>query len=87
MNSIIDNDLDNKHSKTILNVFNEVKIVDYSLKSFVIVGRTYPIKNILKLNNGSFNRNLKINGKKIKGWVFSKRNYNNLVNLLETINI
>ena len=46
-----------------------VKIVDYSEKSFAVIGDTYPIKDKLKKLGGTFNRRLSCGA----GWIFTKK--------------
>ena len=48
--------------------FVDVKIVDYSEKSFVVIGNTKPIKEMLKQLGGKFNPHLTCG----LGWIFSK---------------
>lgn len=47
---------------------NAVQLVDYSEKSFAIVGETYPIRAKLAQLGGSFNHRLRCGA----GWIFSK---------------
>jgi len=51
-----------------------MKIIDYTEKSFVLVGEdTKEIKDKLKLNGGKWNPNLKNkDGTIFKGWIFPK---------------
>ncbi len=53
---------------------NEVKIVDYSEKSFAVIGDTKPIKDDLKKMGGRFNGRLTCGA----GWIFSLK-YKDLV--------
>ena len=51
---------------------NKVQLIDnYSERSFIVIGETYPIKDKLKQLGGSFNTALKHNGLIVVGWVFS----------------
>jgi hypothetical protein len=57
----------------------EINILDYSEKSFAIVGDTKPIKDKLKELGGSFNPRLSCGA----GWIFSKKKYEEVVNALQ----
>lgn len=53
----------------------DFKYVDYNEKSFAIIGEgTREIKAELKKLSGRFNPALKVDGKKVAGWIFAKRN-------------
>lgn len=51
-----------------------LQYVDYSEKSFAIIGDTKPIKEELKTLKGRFNARLSVDGNQVAGWVFAKRN-------------
>lgn len=51
-----------------------LEYVDYSEKSFAIIGNTKPIKEELKSLKGRFNARLSVNNEQVAGWVFAKRN-------------
>lgn len=51
-----------------------LQYVDYSEKSFAIIGETKPIKEELKSLKGRFNAHLIVDGEQVAGWVFAKRN-------------
>ena len=51
-----------------------LQYVDYSEKSFAIIGETKPIKEELKSLKGRFNAHLTVDGEQVAGWVFAKRN-------------
>lgn len=51
-----------------------LQYVDYTEKSFAIIGDTKPLRKELAELSGKFNGYLTINGKKTAGWVFAKRN-------------
>ena len=51
-----------------------LQYVDYSEKSFAIIGKTKPIKEELKSLKGRFNAHLTVDGEQVAGWVFAKRN-------------
>lgn len=53
----------------------DFKYVDYNEKSFAIIGEgTREIKGELKKLSGRFNPALKVDGEKVAGWIFAKRN-------------
>lgn len=60
----------NKRTVSKLNL----QYIDYSEKSFVVIGDTKPLKDELKSLTGRFNGRLNIDGEKKAGWVFAKRN-------------
>ena len=61
------------------NITNDIKIVDYSDKSFAVVGKdTIKIKDSLKSNGGRFNPYLKCGA----GWIFSISNKTKIENLI-----
>lgn len=51
-----------------------LQYVNYSEKSFAIIGDTKPIKEELKTLKGRFNARLTVDGEQVAGWVFAKRN-------------
>lgn len=51
-----------------------LQYIDYSEKSFVVIGDTKPLKDELKQLTGRFNGRLNIDGERKAGWVFAKRN-------------
>jgi len=57
-------------TREVLENVEGVKAVQYSDKSIVLYGNTYPIKDEIKANGGRFNKFLKINGETVQGWVF-----------------
>lgn len=61
---------------------NNIQMIDYSDKSFVVIGSTYEIKDALSNAGGRFNKFLNIDGKKQAGWIFSKRHENDVANIL-----
>ena len=48
---------------------NDIKIVNYTDKSFVLIGNTVNIKENIKALGGKWNANLRDG---MKGWIFSK---------------
>lgn len=56
----------------------EIQIVDYSERSFAVIGETKPIKDQLYDMGGKFNRNLSCG----PGWIFSKRRLEAVQNAL-----
>jgi hypothetical protein len=59
---------------------------DYSDKSFAVYGETKKFKDILKNLGGRFNKNLKINDEIKVGWIFSKKNQENVVDFVMKAN-
>ncbi len=57
---------------------NEIQIVDYSDKSFAVIGGTYEIKDKLKAAGGSYNKHLKCGA----GWIFSLRHRDAVNNIV-----
>lgn len=60
----------------------ELKLIDYSDKCIAVVGDTAAIKDKLKDIGGRFNPSLKIDGRRMAGWVFSRRRADQLANLI-----
>lgn len=60
---------------------NSIQILDYSDKSFAVIGDTKKIKDSLKLLGGSFNFRLTCGA----GWIFSKSKKETVANFLLTI--
>ena len=46
---------------------------EYSDKSIIIFGDTKPYKDLLKELKGKYNSNLRVDGEKVSGWIFSKK--------------
>lgn len=63
-------------------VSNAVEIVDYSEKAIAVFGDTKTVKDQLKSLGGRFNPSLKHNGTKRAGWIFSKKQADNVRALL-----
>lgn len=63
-------------------VSNAVEIVDYSEKAIALFGNTKTVKDQLKSLGGRFNPSLKHNGTKRAGWIFSKKQADNVRALL-----
>lgn len=61
-------------AKTSKNNKSSVEMLQYSEKSYVVIGDTKPIKEILKKNGGRFSPFLTINGEKTAGWIFNLKN-------------
>lgn len=59
-----------------------VSIIDYTDKSFVVIGDTKPFKDQLSALYGKYNPALTINGKKTAGWIFSKKRLDQVSKLL-----
>lgn len=51
-----------------------LQYIDYNEKSFAIIGDTKPIKEELKSLKGRFNGRLTVDGERVPGWIFAKRN-------------
>ena len=60
----------------------DLKLIDYSDKCIAVVGDTAAIKDQLKDIGGRFNPSLKIDGRRMAGWVFSRRRADQLANLI-----
>jgi hypothetical protein len=66
---------------------NQLGVVDYSDKSFVVCGElTRKYKDTLKTMGGRFNKNLTINGKSASGWVFGLKNKEKVMNFVMSVN-
>lgn len=63
-------------------VQNDVRMIEYSDKAIAVIGNSYEIKEDLKKLGGRFNRFLKVDDKKVPGWIFSKSKTNEVSNLL-----
>lgn len=59
----------------------EIQIVDYSERSFAVIGETKPIKDQLYDMGGKFNKNLSCG----PGWIFSKRRLEAVQNALNQL--
>jgi len=57
---------------------SDIRIVEYSEKSFAIIGNTKPIKDILLQLGGKYNRYLTVG----IGWIFSNKKKNEVMNRL-----
>lgn len=60
-----------------------VRFVQYSERATAIIGNTFSIKDILKEAGASFNTNLTIDGKKVKGWILPTKKAIELENRLK----
>lgn len=63
-------------------VSNAIEIVDYSEKAIAVFGDTKTVKDQLKSLGGHFNPSLKHKGTKRAGWIFSKKQADNVRALL-----
>ena len=52
---------------------NMIQMKEYSDKSLIIFGDTKPYKDLLKELKGRYNSNLRVDGEKVSGWIFSKK--------------
>lgn len=59
---------------------NGLKIVDYSEKSFAVIGETKPVKEQLKQLGGAWNRGLTCGA----GWIFSNKARERVEEFLKT---
>lgn len=64
-----------------------LRIQNYSDKSFVLLGDTFPIKDEIKKIGGSFNKGLDINGTKHVGWIFTTDKKSDVEALISNPNI
>ena len=71
-----------KAEVSIENVTGNFIIVNYSTKAVALFGDTRPLKNQLISIGGLFNPKLNHKGVKTAGWIFSKKNEQELINLL-----
>ncbi len=62
-----------------------LSIIDYSEKSFAVLGDTKPYKDYLKNLGGRYNKNLKINDESECGWIFSKKRFNEVENFISQL--
>jgi hypothetical protein len=62
-------------SKSPQKLSKTIKVVNYSEKSFAVIGKTKEYKDILKENGGKYNPNLTFDGVKIPGWIFSLKSH------------
>lgn len=60
------------------------EIVDYTEKSCAVIGETKDHKENLKKLGCKFNNNLNINGEKVPGWIFSKKNKEDISSFIQT---
>jgi hypothetical protein len=59
-----------------------IELVDYSERSFVVLGDTRSYLEDLKALGGKWNSGLTINDEPVKGWVFSKKHRGEVEDLL-----
>ena len=71
--------------ETNLNTQN-IQMKEYSDKSLIIYGDTKPYKDLLKELKGRYNSNLRVDGEKVSGWIFSKKHKEKLEKLIQHIN-
>jgi len=64
------------------NTLSKPTIIDYTDKSFAVIGDTKSIKDELKQFGGIYNTNLTINGNKTSGWIFSKKHLEKITDFL-----
>ena len=64
---------------------NNIQMKEYSDKSIIIFGDTKPYKDLLKELKGRYNSNLRVDGEKAPGWIFSKKHKEKLEKLIQHI--
>ena len=62
-----------------------IQMKEYSDKSLIIFGDTKPYKDLLKELKGRYNSNLRVDGEKAPGWIFSKKHKEKLEKLIQHI--
>ena len=72
--------------ETNLNNTQNIQMKEYSDKSIIIYGDTKPYKDLLKELKGRYNSNLKVDGEKVSGWIFSKKHKEKLERFIQHIN-
>jgi DNA mismatch repair ATPase MutL len=72
----------NKYEKVVINEINEIKVIDYTDKSIIVIGNTEDVKDLLKKEGGRFNAKLTFNNEKVCGWVFKKTKLEEINSLL-----
>ena len=63
-----------------------IQMGEYSDKSIIIYGDTKPYKDLLKELKGRYNSNLRVDGEKVSGWIFSKKHKEKLEKFIQHIN-
>ena len=71
--------------ETSLNATQNIQMKEYSDKSLIIYGDTKPYKDLLKELKGRYNSNLRVDGEKVSGWIFSKKHKENLEKLISHV--
>jgi len=61
---------------------NSIQMKEYSDKSLIVYGDTKPYKDLLKELKGRYNSNLRVDGEKVSGWIFSKKHKEKLEKLI-----
>ena len=62
-----------------------IQMKEYSDKSIIIYGNTKPCKDLLKELKGRYNSNLKVDGEKVSGWIFSKKHKEKLERFIQHV--
>lgn len=80
-------DIDQPESEELPAIFETIYFLDYTDKSFVVTGQTFPIKEVLKAHGGRFNPFLThpFTQEALKGWVFPAKRRENLRTALKMI--
>lgn len=66
-----------------------VQLLDYSEKALAVVGDTKSIKDKFRIEGkaiGRFNRNLKVKGESVAGWIFPKKYHDVLAKIVQDHN-
>ena len=63
-----------------------IQMKEYSDKSLIIFGDTKPYKDLLKELKGRYNSNLRVDGEKVPGWIFSKKHKDQIEKLIQHVN-
>jgi len=65
---------------------NNIQMKEYSDKSLIIFGDTKSYKDLLKELKGRYNSNLRVDGEKVSGWIFSKKHKEKLEKFIQHVN-
>ena len=62
-----------------------IQMKEYSDKSIIVYGDTKPYKDLLKELKGRYNSNLRVDGEKVSGWIFSKKHKEKLEKFIQHV--
>lgn len=80
-----ENEADNmKNNKPKSKLKPKIQIVNYTEKSFVVIGDTFYLKELLKTAGGKWNPHLKQKEDITKGWIFPMTKINVIKDLIAT---